>query len=70
MFFHDNYAFMSTARNGEQPPQGRWSKGKSYDGRGQFTTTDQPGATVPDLGPALPKTGVQEEQVQGSKGTR
>ncbi len=63
-----SYAFMSTMRDSsQQPPQGRWSKGKSYDGRGQFSVTEQPGAPLPDLGPALPKAGVQAEQLQNGK---
>jgi Mn-containing catalase len=62
-----SYAFMSTMRDQSQkPPQGRWTTGKSNDGRGQYTTALQPGAQVPDLGPALPKAGVQQEQAKAT----
>jgi Mn-containing catalase len=59
-----SYAFMTTYRNGEKPPQGRWSHGKSVDGRGQFTVKEQPGAPMPPLGPANPISGAQKEQIQ------
>lgn len=59
-----SYTFMSTMRDGGAPPQGRWSHGDSYDGRGQFTVTQQPGAPMPDLGPAPMKSGAQMEQIQ------
>lgn len=59
------YNFMSTMRDGGQPPQGRWSHGPSYDGRSPFTVTQQPGADMPDLGPARMKSGAQMEQIQG-----
>lgn len=59
-----NYNFMSTFRNGsEGPPQGRWTQGKSIDGKGEFTTTQQPGGQVPDLGTARKKSGAQKEQM-------
>jgi len=63
-----NYNFMTTMRDGGQPPQSRWTQGQSYDGRGNFTTTQQPGAPMPDLGPAPMKSGAQMEQIQS--GTR
>lgn len=60
-----SYTFMSTMRNGGQPPQGRWSQGPSYDGRSEFTVTKQPGAPMPDLGTPPMKSGAQMEQIQG-----
>lgn len=62
-----SYAFMSTWKDESQKvPEGRWMKGESNDGRGQYSTTRQPSYAVPDLGPALPKAGVQEEQAKAT----
>lgn len=61
-----NYSFMSTKRDGEQPPQGRWSEGPSIDGKGEFSTTVQPGGGKPNLGGAKPKSGAQTEQIKPS----
>ncbi len=59
-----SYAFMSTWRDpSEDAPQGRWTKGKSIDGNGEFSVTHQPGGQVPDLGPARPGSGAQSEQI-------
>ncbi len=62
-----SYTFMSTMRDGAPTPQGRWTEGQSYDGRGQFDVTQQPGAPMPDLGPAPMKSGAQLEQIQGEE---
>ncbi|HMQ53225.1 MAG TPA: manganese catalase family protein [Anaerolineae bacterium] len=59
-----SYAFMSTTRDSETPPQGRWTMGQSIDGRGNFSTTRQPGSIVPNLGPARPDSGAQLEQIK------
>jgi len=62
-----SYAFMSTWHDESQDaPKGRWSKGKSNDGRGKYSTTRQPSYPVPDLGPALGKAGAQDEQVEAT----
>jgi Mn-containing catalase len=59
-----SYAFMTTFRNGETPPQGRWTSGPSVDGRGKFSVKEQPGAPMPPLGPANPISGAQQEQIK------
>ncbi|QCR35836.1 manganese catalase family protein [Nissabacter sp. SGAir0207] len=48
-------------------PQGRWSSGPAYDGRGQFTAKEQPDilGQEPDLGKARPGSGAQLEQIDG-----
>jgi Mn-containing catalase len=61
-----SYAFMTTWRNGETPPPGRWSSGPSIDGRGKFNIKEQPGAPMPPLGPARPKSGAQNEQIKAN----
>ncbi|NJL96091.1 MAG: catalase, partial [Anaerolineae bacterium] len=44
-----NYAFMETGVNGMKTPEGRWTRGKSIDGQGEFSVVSQPGAGQPDL---------------------
>jgi Mn-containing catalase len=44
-----SYAFMATGVNGMATPEGRWSSGKSVDGKGEFSVTQQPGAGKPNL---------------------
>jgi Mn-containing catalase len=61
-----NYSFMSTLQvDGEEPPQGRWTQGRSIDGKGEFSTTRQPGWQEPKLSPARPGSGAQAEQIRG-----
>ncbi len=63
-----NYAFMSTWRDGEKDvPEERWTKGPSIDGKGEFSTTHQPGDGEPTLSPAKPHSGAQKEQMDHSK---
>ncbi len=48
-------------------PQGNWSSGESFDGKGQFSQKPMtPVGGVPDLGKASPKAPVQKEQEGGS----
>lgn len=48
-------------------PQGAWSSGESFDGKGQFSQKPMtPVGGVPDLGKASPKAPVQKEQEGGS----
>ena len=67
-----SYKLLSTLKDGDgiQPPQGRWTQGRSIDGKGEFGIAHQPGAQEPKLGPARPKSGAQEEQIKykGSEG--
>jgi Mn-containing catalase len=60
-----NYAFLTFGIDGVPAPEGRWSEGKSFDGKGSFTTQRmQPLGEKPDLGPASPRAAVQEEQTR------
>jgi len=58
-----SYAFMTTWRDGDGAPPGRWTSGPSVDGRGTFSVKKQPGAPMSPLGPARPMSGAQNEQV-------
>lgn len=51
-----SYAFMSTGVDGQPVPEGRWTSGKSIDGKGSFSVTRQPGAPPPDLKTPDPRT--------------
>jgi Mn-containing catalase len=62
-----SYAFMSTKRDGAEPPSGRWTHGRSIDGKSEFTVTRQPGGNRPRLSPAKPHSGAQKEQMDESK---
>jgi Mn-containing catalase len=59
-----SYFLMGTARDGEKPPVGRFSSGKTIDGKGQFTAGHfEPLGEEPVLGPARPGSGAQAEQI-------
>jgi Mn-containing catalase len=51
-----SYGFMATGINGMDIPEGRWSRGTSIDGKGEFSIIEQPGASEPHLPPADPRT--------------
>ncbi len=42
-----NYAFMASGADGMPTPEGRWTSGKSIDGKGEFSIREQPGAGKP-----------------------
>lgn len=59
-----SYVFLATNRDGEPPPDGRFTSGPSLDGRGQFTVRQNaPLGDEPVLGPARPDSGAQREQI-------
>lgn len=60
-----NYVFLSTNKNLDDPiPQGRWSKGKSIDGKSEFKVEKaRPLGKEPKLGPAKPTTFAQKSQI-------
>ncbi len=62
-----NYTFLSFLKDESlEPPQGRWSSGESFDGRGEFTTRRmQPEGGEPTLAPPEPNSGAQTEQIEG-----
>lgn len=60
-----NYTFMSFGKDESVPiPQGNWTNGQSFDGKGQFKAVRmQPLGEKPQLGPASPKAAVQKKQL-------
>ncbi|MGR3496497.1 manganese catalase family protein [Citreimonas sp.] len=58
-----SYYFLNTSLD-EPTPEGRWTKGKSLDGRSEFSIKEkpEPQGQKPDLGKARPGTGTQVEQ--------
>lgn len=60
-----NYAFMSFGIGDDfKPPQGAWSQGKSFDGRGENSAVlMRPQGQKPDLGKAPPSAPVQSGQL-------
>ncbi|WP_031554519.1 manganese catalase family protein [Parvularcula oceani] len=59
-----NYTFMGTSRDGSEPVQGRWSSGKSMDGRAEFKSEAmEPKGEEPKLSPPKPGGGAQKEQM-------
>lgn len=59
-----SYYFLNTSLD-EPTPQGRWSAGRSLDGRAEFHVRDKPEplGQKPDLGRARPHSGAQKEQM-------
>jgi Mn-containing catalase len=63
-----SYAFMSTLRAPDgHPPTGRWTSGRSIDGKGEFTRTApfEPLGDVPQLAAPDPRGHAQMEQMTG-----
>lgn len=60
-----NYAFLSFGIDDSVPlPEGRWTEGKSIDGKGEFQSARMvPQGKKPNLGPAAPNSGAQKEQM-------
>jgi hypothetical protein len=55
---------MGTGRDGVSLPEGRFSRGPSIDGKGEFTAGHfEPLSEEPVLGPARPLSGAQAEQI-------
>jgi Mn-containing catalase len=60
-----SYAFVNCMVDGIDPPEGRWSSGKSIDGKGKFSTvTAAPLGQEPTLAPPRPDSGAQAEQFE------
>jgi Mn-containing catalase len=59
-----SYSFLTFGKDASvEPPMGRWSQGRSFDGKGEFTTRPmEPRGGVPDLGPASMKSAAQMQQ--------
>jgi Mn-containing catalase len=59
-----SYAFVNCFIEGVEPPAGRWSKGPSMDGKGEFTTVlGEPLGDEPMLAMPEPDAGAQTEQL-------
>ena len=66
-----SYAFMSTMRTADEPPvEGRWTNGKSIDGKGEFSLAGpfMPLGDVPQLSAPDPRGHAQTEQMTGVGG--
>jgi len=66
-----SYAFMSTLRDGESATgEGRWTRGQSIDGKGEFSITPpfEPLGQIPQLAPPDPRGYAQMEQMTGGGG--
>jgi Mn-containing catalase len=64
-----SYAQLGFNRDGSMPPQGRWSSGPSFDGKGEFTSRPmEPLGGEPNLAPPRPGGGAQTQQMTGSVG--
>ncbi|MGQ4878745.1 manganese catalase family protein [Billgrantia sp. LNSP4103-1] len=63
-----SYYYLNTLLD-KEAPQGRWSQGPSFDGRGEFSVRNQPAPEGQEakLGPAKPHSGAQKEQIDPSK---
>ncbi|HWE13185.1 MAG TPA: hypothetical protein VG365_06720, partial [Solirubrobacteraceae bacterium] len=62
-----SYVFMSTGVDGQAPPEGRWSRGESIDGRGEFRLEPaRPLAEDPVLSAPAPQAYAQTAQIEGA----
>ncbi|MDQ0995186.1 Mn-containing catalase [Phyllobacterium ifriqiyense] len=60
-----SYAFVNCFVDGVEPPEGRWSSGKSLDGKGEYSTVAaEPLGDVPVLASPRPEGGAQLEQLR------
>ncbi len=65
-----NYSFITTGIDGTPPVEGRWTSGRSIDGKGQFRVQPaEPVGGIPDLGAASPDAAVQQNQMDGKTGS-
>lgn len=59
-----SYAYLGFQQDGSEPVAGRWSEGRSIDGKGSFVTVvPKPMGQKPVLGPAKSNSGAQAEQI-------
>jgi Mn-containing catalase len=60
-----SYVFLGTRKDGAKPPQGRFTKGPSLDGKAEFSSAvAKPQGQEPNLGAARPDSGAQMEQIE------
>jgi Mn-containing catalase len=61
-----SYVYLGFAKDGAEPPRGRWTEGTSIDGKGTFSLRPmEPQGREPDLGLAREGSGAQEKQIEG-----
>ena len=66
-----NYVFVATALDGEAPPAGRWTEGRSVDGKSEFSVQQMKGeGQAPALGAARADSGAQAEQISHGTAVR
>ena len=59
----NNYNFYATSIDGTVP-EGRWTSGRSIDGKGEFTVfRNEPLGDTPNLGPARSDSGAETQQI-------
>ena len=60
-----SYVFLGTRKDGAKPPQDRFTKGPSLDGKAEFSSAvAKPQGQEPNLGAARPDSGAQMEQIE------
>jgi Mn-containing catalase len=64
-----SYTYLATGVDGEAPPEGRWTQGPSYDGRGEFKLGQaRPLGEEPVLSSPAADSYAQTEQIKGGPG--
>lgn len=66
------HVFLGTHAHGDvELPEGRWSRGQAYDGQGEFSARQaEPLGDKPVLGPAVPESYAQRQQMVDGPVTR
>ena len=63
-----SHTFFSTAMDGIEPPQGRWTSGPSLDGKGEYRVERlRPMGEEPQLAPPIPQAFAQQKEMRGGK---
>jgi Mn-containing catalase len=64
-----SYVFVDPRVGDAEPLTGRFTHGRSLDGRGEFSVVSaEPPGQEPQLAPARPGSGAQREQLAGARG--
>jgi Mn-containing catalase len=60
-----SYVYLGFAQDGAEPPRGRWTDGRSIDGKGRFSIRPmEPLGAEPNLGAARKLSGAQSAQIK------
>ena len=63
-----SHTFFSTAIDGIAPPEGRWTHGRSLDGKGEYRVEKlRPMGEEPSLAPPIPEAYAQVEEMEGGR---